>query len=195
MALGDITIYSKDNGNGYPGDVNYQVATGATVPQILSGEPVAKTLGTGLVSALASGTGAILWPHTGDSLGSANNSYLVGIAASTSNEGTSGAVAGSVSVTPIDEPITYLISTLQTASYFGQPSSGVALQQVQYDSMVGSRVTLARSAGVGAAMLGGTYTINSTDATGNGCIVEELDIAKYPGKVRFSFRNSLSYRS
>jgi hypothetical protein len=40
MALGDITIYSKDNGTGYPGDIDYIVATGATVPQILSGEPV-----------------------------------------------------------------------------------------------------------------------------------------------------------
>ena len=195
MALGDITIYSKDNGNGYPGDINYQVATGATVPQILSGEPVAKTLGTGLVSAMASGTGAINWPHTGDALGSANNSYLVGVASSTSNEASSGNVAGSVSVTPIDEPITYLISTLATSNYFGQPSSGLALQQVQYDSMVGSRVTLARTAGVGSAMLGGTYTINATDGTGNGCIVEELDIAKFPGKVRFSFRSSLSYRA
>lgn len=195
MALGDITIYSKDNGNGYPGDVNYQVATGATVPQILSGEPVAKTLGTGTAASLASGTGAIAWPHTGDALGSANNSYLIGVASSTSNENSSGNVAGSVSVTPIDEPITYLISTLQTASYFGQPSSGIALQQTQYDSQVGNRVTLARTAGVGAAMLGGTYTINATDATGNGCIVEELDIAKYPGKVRFSFRSSLSYRA
>lgn len=198
MALGDITIYSKDNGNGYPGDVDYSVITGATVPQILAGEPVQKPLGGGFTNmavALASGTGAILWPHTGEALGSANNSYLLGIAATTSNENTSGNVNGKVSVTPIDEPLTYLISTLQTSSYFGQPSSGLTLQQKQYDSNVGNRVTFARSAGVGAAMLGGTYTIAATDATGNGLIVEELDITKVPGKVRFSFRGSLSYRA
>lgn len=198
MALGDITLYSKDNGNGYPGDVNYSVITGATVPQILSGEPVAKAVGGGFAQmavALASGTAAIAWPHTGDALYNANNSYMMGVAATTSNEATSGNINGSVSVIPIDEPVTYLISTLQTASYFGQPSSGITLQQKQYDINVGNRVTFARSAGVGAAMLGGTYTINATDATGNGLIVEELDIAKFPGKVRFSFRSSLSYRS
>lgn len=198
MALGDITVYSKDNGNGYPGDMNYLVITAATVPQILAGEPVQKPLGGGFANtavALASGTGALAWPHTGDAIGSANNSYLLGVAATTSNETTSGNINGFVSVTPIDEPLTYLISTLQTATYFGSPSSSIALQQKQYDINVGNRVTLARSTGVGAAMLGGTYTINATDATGNGLIVEELDIAKFPGKVRFSFRNGLSYRA
>lgn len=198
MALGDITIYSKDNGNGYPGEVNYSVITGATVPQILAGEPVQKPLGGGFANmavALASGTGTLAWPHTGDALGSANNSYLVGVAATNSTEATTGNVNGMVSVTPLDEPLTYLISTLQTSSYFGYASSGITLQQKQYDLNVGNRVTLARSAGVGAAMLGGTYTINATDATGNGLIVEELDIAKFPGKVRFSFRGSLSYRA
>lgn len=179
MALGDITIYSKDNGTGYPGDMNYVVGTAATVPSILSGEPVAKALGTGLVSALASAK-----PLVG-------TDYIVGIAASTSNEATSGAVQGSVSVTPIDEPITYLISTLATATYFGNP----ATSQATYDALVGSRVTLARTGGVGASQLGGTYTINSTDSSNNGLVVESLDISKYPGKVRFSFRSALSYRA
>ncbi len=192
LALGDITIYSKDNGFGYPGDVNYVVATGATVPQILSGEPVQDNLGAGTVTALASGTGAIAWPHTGDALNGANNSTMAGVAASTSNENSSGNINGSVSVTPIDADLTYLIATLQTAQYFGWPSSAITLQQKQYDTNVGARVTLARTAGVGAAMLGGTYTINATDATGNGLVVEALDIQKYPGKVRFSFRKSLS---
>lgn len=192
MALGDITIYSKDNGFGYPGDVNYPVATGTTVPQILSGEPVQDGLGTGTVTALASGTGALAWPHTGDALGSANNSYLAGVAATTSNEASSGNVNGTVSVLPINADVTYLISTLVTSTYFGYPSSGVALQQKQYDSNIGARVTFARTAGVGASTLGGTYTINATDATGNGLVVEALDISRFPGKVRFSFRKSLS---
>ena len=179
MALGDIQIFTKDNGNGYPGDINYVVGTATTVPTILAGEPVAKALGTGLVSALASAK-----PLVG-------TDYLVGIASTTSNESTSGAVQGSVSVTPIDEPMTYLISTLATATYFGNP----ATSQATYDALVGSRVTLARTGGVGSTQLGGTYTINSTDSSNNGLVVESLDITKFPGKVRFSFRAGLSYRA
>lgn len=192
MALGDITIYSKDNGTGYPGDVNYVVGTATTVPQILSGEPVTKSLGTGsgttlnYVTALASGKPVIVGFG-----GNPSSDYLVGVAASTSTELTSGAVMGQVSVTPIDEPLTYLISTLATSNYFGNP----ATSQAVYDGMVGSRVTFARTGGVGSSQLGGVYTINATDATGNGLVVEELDIARFPGKVRFSFRSSLSYRA
>lgn len=179
MALGDITIYSKDNGNGYPGDINYVVGTATTVPTILSGEPVAKALGTGLVTALASAKPLI------------GTDYLVGIASSTSTESTSGNVQGSVSVTPVDEPMTYLISTLATSTYFGNP----ATSQATYDGMVGSRVTFARTGGVGASQLGGTYTINATDSSNNGLVVESLDITKFPGKVRFSIRSASSYRA
>lgn len=193
MALGDITIYSKDNGNGYPGDINYQVATAATVPTILSGEPVAKTLGSGnFAVAMASGTGASFYPQIAGSPAAVS---LLGVAASTSNETTSGNINGQVSIIPIDEPVTYLISTQATTPYFGNPSSGATLNQQQYDTIVGSRVSLDRIGGTGASQLGGTYYIKATDNTGNGCIVEELDIQKFPGKVRFSFRNSLSYRA
>lgn len=192
MALGDITIYSKDNGSGYPGDIEYVVASAATIPTILSGEPVSKTIGSGaFVASLASGSGAAPFPQVGGP-GAVN---IVGVAASTSTEPSSGTGVGKVSVTPIDADVTYLISTLQTAAYFGNPSSGATLQQQQYDTQVGSRVTFSRTAGVGAATLGGTYTINSTDLTGGGLIVEELDIQKFPGKVRFSFRKALSYKA
>ena len=193
MALGDISIYSKDNGNGYPGDVQYPIATATTVPQILSGEPVYRAAGAGFVSALASGTAAVNYPVIAG--GPTAFTPIVGVASSTSNEGTSGNVNGSVSITPIDEPVTYLISTLITSTYFGQPSSGITLQQKTYDAMVGSRVALNRTGGVGASQLGGTYTITATDATANGLIVESLDIQKFPGKVRFSFRNGLSYKN
>jgi hypothetical protein len=191
LALGDISIYSKDNGNGYPGDIQYPIATATTVPQILSGEPVYRAAGAGFVSALASGTAAVNYPVIGG--GPTALTPIIGIAASTSSEGTSGNINGSVSVTPIGEPITYLISTLITSTYFGQPSSGITLQQKTYDAMVGSRVTFSRTGGAGASQLGGTYTINATDATANGLIVESLDIQKFPGKVRFSFRNAVGY--
>lgn len=187
MALGDITIYSKDNGTGYPGDINYVVASAATIPTILSGEPVTRTAG-GNQTPVTLASGGPLVPG-----GPGTATPLLGVAASTSTEPSSGTGSGQISVTPFDESLTYLISTLQTTAYFGNPSSGATLQQQQYDTQVGNRVTFARTGGVGASQLGGTYTINSTDATANGLVIEELDIQKFPGKVRFSFRNSLSY--
>lgn len=187
MALGDITIYSKDNGFGYPGDIQYPVATATTTPQILSGEPVTKPLGAGVAVALASGG-----PLTAGGPGALTP--IVGVAATTSNEATSGSVYGNVSVTPIDSDVTYLANTLATATYFGSNATGLVFpNQATYDALVGARVTLGRVGGVGASQLGGTYYINATDGTANGLVVEELDVVKFPGKVRFSFRNSVSY--
>ena len=194
MALGDITLYSKDNGNGYPGDINYVVATGAVVPQILSGEPVTRAVGASFPTALASGTGASsYYPVVGG--GPVALTPILGVAASTSNEGTSGAINGSVSVTPVGEPITYLCSTLATSLFFGAYATGTAGNPAQtvYDSTVGYRTTFTRIGGSGASQLGGTYYINASDASAGGLIVESLDISKYPGKVRFSFRNALGY--
>lgn len=188
MALGDITIYSKDNGTGYPGDINYVVVTATTTPTILSGEPVTRAVGAAYPVALASGTGASFYPVAGLP-GPVALQPILGVAASTSNEATSGAVNGSVSVTPIDESMTYLISTLATTQFFGNP----ATSQITYDQTVGYRTTFTRIGGTGAAQIGGTYYINASDASAGGLIVESLDITKYPGKVRFSFRNGLSY--
>lgn len=82
-----------------------------------------------------------------------------------------------------------MISTQATSLFFGNP----ATSQVVYDSTVGYRTTFNRIGGVGASQLGGTYYINASDASAGGLIVEELDITKFPGKVRFSFRNGTSY--
>ncbi len=196
MALGDITLYSKDNGTGYPGDINYLVATATTVPTILSGEPVTRAAGSGnYATALASGTSTSYFPVIAG--GPVSLQPILGVAATTSNELTSGNTNGQVSVTPIDEPITYLISTLATSLFFGLNATGTAgnTNQQVYDGTVGYRTTFNRTGGSGASQLGGTYYINASDASAGGLIVEELDIAKFPGKVRFSFRNGLSYRA
>ncbi len=196
MALGDITIYSKDNGNGYPGDINYVVATAATVPQILSGEPVTRAAGAAQFAvALASGTSTSYFPVVAG--GPVSLQPILGVAATTSNELTSGNNNGAVSVTPIDEPVTYLISTQATSLFFGLNATGTAgnSNQQVYDGTVGYRTTFNRVGGVGASQLGGTYYINASDASAGGLIVEELDITKFPGKVRFSFRNGLSYKA
>lgn len=187
MALGDITIYSKDNGTGYPGDINYVVVTATTVPTILAGEPVSRAVGAAFPASLASGTAGSFYPVVAG--GPVAFQPILGVAATTSNESTSGAVNGSVSVTPIDESLTYLVSTLATSLFFGNP----ATSQTTYDAVVGYRTTFNRVGGVGASQLGGTYYINASDASAGGLIVESLDITKFPGKVRFSFRNGVSY--
>lgn len=194
MALADITIYSEDNGNGYPGDINYLVATATTVPQILAGEPVTKTAGAGAyATSLASGTASSFYPVVAG--GPITPVSILGIASTSSSEATSGNTNGQVSVTPIDETLTYLVSTLATSLFFGLNATGTAgnTNQQVYDGTVGYRTTLNRIGGVGASQLGGTYYINASDASAGGLIVEELDIVKFPGKVRFSFRNGVSY--
>lgn len=187
MALGDITFYSKDNGTGYPGDINYVVVTATTTPTILSGEPVTRAAGAAYPAALASGTATSFYPVIAG--GPIALQPILGVASTTSSENSSGAVNGSVSITPIDESLTYLISTLATTQFFGNP----ATSQITYDQTVGYRTTFNRIGGTGAAQLGGTYYINASDASAGGLVVESLDITKYPGKVRFSFRNGLSY--
>ena len=177
--------------------MNYEVATATTVPTILSGEPVSRTAGAGNYAvALASGTGASYYPVAGLP-GPVTIVPILGVAASTSNELTSGNQNGSVSVTPIDEPLTYLISTQATSLFFGLNATGTngLINQQVYDGTVGYRTTFNRVGGTGSSQLGGTYYINASDASAGGLIVEALDIVKYPGKVRFSFRNGLSYRA
>lgn len=57
--------------------------------------------------------------------------------------------------------------------------------QSEYDALVGARITI--------DLTSGTYSMDASDGATNGCVVEPLDIAKYPGKVRFSFRQGASY--
>ena len=184
------------------------VLTGATVPQILAGEPVQTTPATGSVFSMSSGTVA-----SGAPIIDINGTYttrLVGVASTTSNESSvGGSLVGSgngvVSVTPIDEPLTYLISTLDTATFFGGVGAGsqvCATAQAAYDANVGKRLLLVRIGGTSAKVqaagqqyIGGTYYISGSDSVVGGCVVEELDVVKFPGKVRFSFRNALSYRA
>jgi hypothetical protein len=36
------------------------------------------------------------------------------------------------------------------------------------------------------------YTILAVDGATSGCVIQPLDISRYPGKVAFSFRNGVS---
>lgn len=150
---------------GYPGDEEFAVAASATF--IYPGEPVAKALGnsTGNVVAPA----ATATPVVG-------TNYYAGIAATTSTN-TSGA-AGTVKVTKLVPGVTYLCAPTVAASWDTQS---------EYDALVGARVRFTLS--------GGVYTVDATDNSTYGLVVEPLDIARYPGKVRFSIRSGVSYLS
>lgn len=100
--------------------------------------------------------------------------YLCGIAASTSTNTAS--AAGTVKVTKLLPGQTYLIKPKTAASWD---------TQAEYDALVGDRVLI--------DLTSTSYTILETDGATYGCVIEPLDIKKYPGLVRFSFRNTVSY--
>lgn len=100
--------------------------------------------------------------------------FLAGIAATTSTN-TAGA-AGDVWVNPLVPGVIYLMAPKVAATWN---------TQALYDALVGARVLIDLTSSV--------YTILATDGATSGCVVEALDIAKYPGKVAFSIRNAVSY--
>ncbi len=102
--------------------------------------------------------------------------FFAGIATTTSTNTAS--VAGKVSVSKFVPGVTYLIKPAVAATWDTQS---------EYDALVGDRVLL--------DLTTGTYTILATDGATNGCVVMPLDISKFPGKVRFAFRNGVNYLS
>lgn len=165
--VGDITLYSE-GAFGYPGDVEYVVASGTCAAKIKAGEPVAKALAGVVVTAMATNKPVV------------TTDYLAGIAATTSTDTV--AAAGTVKVTKLVPGLTWLIATNAAATWD---------TQAEYDALVGARVRidLTGTAAAGTA----TYTILAADNSTYGCVVMPLDIAKYPGKVRFAFREGVSY--
>lgn len=100
--------------------------------------------------------------------------FIMGIASTTSTQ-TSTADAF-VRVNPMTSKIIYLANPKVPATFATQSA---------YNALVGDRVLLDLTSGV--------YTILATDGSTNGCVIEDLDIAKYPGKVAFSFRDACNY--
>ena len=100
--------------------------------------------------------------------------FYAGISATTSTDTV--AAAGTVKVTKMTEGVSWLISPNDSTLWD---------TQAEYDALVGARVLLDLTAG--------SYTILATDNANNGCVVLPLDIKKYPGKVRFAFRQAVNY--
>ncbi len=99
--------------------------------------------------------------------------YLLGIAQSVSTN--TAALAGEVDVLPVDSGDVFLIEPNDSTAYD---------TQAEYDALVGKRVLIDLTAT--------KYTILAADGATYGCVIQPLDITKYPGKVAFSFRAGVS---
>jgi hypothetical protein len=101
--------------------------------------------------------------------------FLDGIASTLSTN--SAALAGKVDVVPVNADDIWLI----------RPNvAGDWDTQAKYDAIVGKRVLIDLSAG-------GAYTLLSADDPTYGCVVQPLDITKYPNWVAISFRKATNY--
>ena len=161
MAKRDITIYSEDNGFGYPGTGPELVESGDTT--IESGEPVAHAKGQPYGSALATAKPVV------------GTDYLSGIAQSESTQ--TAEADGKCEVLPVAAPCTYLCNPVDPTQWD---------TQAKYDALVGARVVF--------TITDGHYLVGHTDGSTNGLVVEPLDIAATPNKVRFSLDPALNYK-
>lgn len=97
----------------------------------------------------------------------------VGIAASNSTETTT--ADGTVTVLP----------SLPGQFFLGNPKVAATWDtQAEYNALIGARVLIDLTTGV--------FTLLASDSAGNGCVIEYLDLTRYPGKICFSF-SPLSY--
>lgn len=124
------------------------------------------------VQKLAGAAGASAFPNNGPTA----TIRIMGVAASASNE--TSTVAGTVQVIPANPGQLWLIAPKVAATWN---------TQAKYNGLVGARVLI--------DLTSSTYTLLAADGAGNGCIVEFLDISKYPGMVAFSFSPLCDYRN
>lgn len=101
---------------------------------------------------------------------------IVGVATSVSTDTV--AASGLVDVVPAAPGQIWLIAPKVAATWN---------TQAKYNALVGARVLIDLTAGV--------YSLLASDGAGNGCIVEYLDIARYPGMVAFSWSPLCDYRN
>lgn len=101
---------------------------------------------------------------------------IVGVSTSISTDTV--AASGLVTVIPANDTQVWMIAPKVLTTWN---------TQAKYNALVGSRVLIDLTAGV--------YTILAVDGASNGCIVEYLDIARYPGQVAFSWSQVCDYRN
>jgi hypothetical protein len=101
---------------------------------------------------------------------------IVGVAMSVSTDTV--AASGLVDVIPAAQGLLWLIAPKVAATWN---------TQAKYNALVGARVLIDLTTGV--------YTILAADGAGNGCIIEYIDISRYPGMVAFSWSSLVDYRN
>jgi hypothetical protein len=100
--------------------------------------------------------------------------FLAGIAASDSTDTAS--ADGYVDVIEIDSRDEWFIAPKVAATFD---------TQAEYDALVGDRVLLDLTAG--------SWTILASDGATSGCVIRDNNVVVNPGKVKFAFRNGVSY--
>lgn len=124
------------------------------------------------VQKLAGAAGASQFPNNGPTA----TIRIMGVASSASNETAS--VFGLVDVIPAAPGQIWMIAPKVAASWN---------TQALYNANIGKRVLIDLTAGV--------YTLLAVDGAGNGCIVEYIDVVRYPGMVAFSWSPLCDYRN
>ena len=165
MAIGDLQPFESSTFN-MGGALKFYVAANST------GADGAKTrIQPGEPVTKAAGAAGVLAAATN---APTTTLRIVGVASSVSTETAS--VAGTVDVIPARPGQLWMI----------KPNSAAAWDtQAEYNALCGARVLIDNTAG--------TYTILASDSASNGCVIEYLDISKYPGKVAFSFNAICNY--
>lgn len=100
--------------------------------------------------------------------------FMAGIAASDSTDTAS--ADGYVDVIEIDSRDEWFIAPKVAATWDTQS---------EYNALVGDRVLLDLTAG--------SWTILAADGATSGCVIRDNDVVVNPGKVKFAFRNGVSY--
>lgn len=101
---------------------------------------------------------------------------IVGVAVSASTE--TSTTSGLVDVVPADPNQIWMIAPKVAATWN---------TQAKINALVGARVLIDLTSSV--------FTILATDGASNGCIVEYIDISRYPGMVAFSWSPLCDYRN
>lgn len=189
MALSDVSVYD-DGVFGAPNAKRFRVNAGGPAA-INAGELVLIADVGNQSTAGAAGKMSYVtrWTVSNSAKPSVGTDFVAGLASSTSTETLS--AKGVVDVFP----------NLPGMTYLGNPDVAATWNtQAKYDLLVGSQVLLACSSTGTQTVLATNgsrkpFTTGSSGSSGNGLIVEPLNIAVYPGKVRFSLKQSLDPRT
>lgn len=168
MAKGDISPFENAQSGKMGGGLKYKVTLNSNGSSGSQGNILAGEPVQKLAGAL--GVTAMLTNSP-----TATN-RVVGVAFDQSTDTAS--ADGTVTVVPATTQDIWLIAPKVAATWN---------TQAKYNALCGARVLIDLTAGV--------YSILAVDGAGNGCIVEWLDISRYPGMVAFSFSPLTDYRN